>query len=374
MQAMYALKQSETANYHNALGYVEEVFTPNLNSMEKPDLKLLEQKKQRAASLFENHFKKSPTENGSEEADISKTVSDALSLYRKQVEKDKKYFGKMLQKEIEGIFESYILCLSFLDRFTTFSEENEESQSGKKNRSENKAALNKNSFIEMLRKSKEYISNTKGGKLVWNNDIIRKAYKNAIKNDEELKTYLLNNNRSFEAEQAIILHIAKSILFKDAAVQTFFEEKDLNWGENKSIVKNMVLKTLKGANENQKELELLEISANWEEDRVFYEELYRHTSEKQEKLEEIVSERIENWDIERLAAIDRIILVMAISEMINFPSIPVKVSINEYIELSKIYSTPKSKQFINGILDRLAEDLSKAGMIRKSGRGLIDNK
>src|SRR5690606_29528490 len=118
-------------------------------------------------------------------------------------------------------------------------------------------------------------------------------------------------------------------------------------------------------------IKLLALSANWEEDKTFYEELYQKTVEKDSDLEKIASEKIKNWDIERLATLDRIILMMAISEMMHFPSIPVKVSINEYIELSKLYSTPKSKQFVNGILDKLAEDLIRKGLIRKSGRGLI---
>ncbi|MGB3466885.1 MAG: transcription antitermination factor NusB, partial [Cyclobacteriaceae bacterium] len=90
--------------------------------------------------------------------------------------------------------------------------------------------------------------------------------------------------------------------------------------------------------------------------------------------EEIIANRAKNWEVDRMATMDKIILKMALTEMINYPGIPTKVSINEYIELSKNYSTPKSKQFINGVLDVLAEDLVKDGVIKKSGRGLIDNK
>ena len=94
----------------------------------------------------------------------------------------------------------------------------------------------------------------------------------------------------------------------------------------------------------------------------------------EEKYESLIAEKTKNWDIERIAATDKIIMEMAIAEMINFPSIPVKVTINEYIEVAKRYSTPKSKVFINGILDVIAGELENTGVIRKSGRGLIDNK
>jgi len=91
-------------------------------------------------------------------------------------------------------------------------------------------------------------------------------------------------------------------------------------------------------------------------------------------LVELIIKHSKNWKKDRLALTDIIILKMGVTEMLNFPSIPVKVSINEYIEVSKSYSTPKSKQFINGLLDKFADVLQKEGRIKKSGRGLIDNK
>lgn len=98
------------------------------------------------------------------------------------------------------------------------------------------------------------------------------------------------------------------------------------------------------------------------------------TVENDDENKNLIAKRTQNWDIERIAQTDKIILSMAITEMKNFPSIPVKVSINEYIDISKTYSTPKSKQFVNGLLDVLAKELTEKGEIRKSGRGLLDNK
>jgi N utilization substance protein B len=229
-----------------------------------------------------------------------------------------------------------------------------------------------NAVIQSIKNNKEYISNTSKAKAVWNAEILRKVYKD-LKSDKTFQEYLATEENSFEADKAIALYIVKSLVFKGVYLQTFFEERELNWVENRSIVKNMVLKTIKAFDENEG-LRLLSLSANWDDDKMFFEELYQSTVEKDKELETLTSKKIKNWDIERLAALDRIIIVMAISEMIQFPSIPVKVSINEYIELSKLYSTPKSKQFVNGLLDKLSEDLIKKGVIKKSGRGLIDNK
>ncbi len=158
-------------------------------------------------------------------------------------------------------------------------------------------------------------------------------------------------------------------------MQAWFEEKDFNWQENKPIVKSLVLKTIKLIEETTTEsLALLDLSTNWEDDKAFFEELYEKTVADDAKYEAMIAAGVKNWDIERVAVIDKIILKMALCEMHIFRSIPVKVTINEYIEISKLYSTPKSKQFINGVLDKLAQDLTESGQIRKTGRGLIDNK
>ena len=136
----------------------------------------------------------------------------------------------------------------------------------------------------------------------------------------------------------------------------------------------MVLKTIKSVESVESEMVLMELSKNWEEDLLFLENIFDFTVKNENDYHAIVAEKSKNWEIDRVALTDKIILEMALAEMMNFPSIPVKVTINEYIELSKLYSTPKSKQFINGILDVLSEELKKEGRIKKSGRGLLDNK
>ncbi|MFT6972762.1 MAG: N utilization substance protein B [Roseivirga sp.] len=123
-----------------------------------------------------------------------------------------------------------------------------------------------------------------------------------------------------------------------------------------------------------KEFNLPDFSNNWEEDKSFFEKIFKSAIENDEEYSEIIAAKTKNWEVDRLALTDQIILKMAIAEMLNFQSIPVKVTINEYIELSKNYSTPKSKQFINGILDVISVELKTIGKLKKSGRGLMDNK
>ena len=103
-------------------------------------------------------------------------------------------------------------------------------------------------------------------------------------------------------------------------------------------------------------------------------DLFKYALEANEQFETYLNSRVKNWELERITMMDMVIMKVALAELVNFSGIPVKVSINEYIEIAKKYSTPKSGKFINGILDVLSEQLIEEGVIRKSGRGLIDNK
>ena len=135
----------------------------------------------------------------------------------------------------------------------------------------------------------------------------------------------------------------------------------------------MTNKTLKSATEGDV-VQIIPLTNDWEEDSSFMQELFDETVNRNDEFEAIIAEPLKNWDLERLSAMDYLILKMSVSEMVRFPGIPVKVSINEAIEIAKDYSTPKSGKFVNGILDTLSKTLIKEGKIRKSGRGLLDNK
>ena len=141
-------------------------------------------------------------------------------------------------------------------------------------------------------------------------------------------------------------------------------------------MRSLAAKVLKNASLPEADLAepMPEIAINWEEDKEFFENIFNFTIANDVSNKALIAEKTKNWDIERLAFTDKVILSMALAEMMHFPSIPVKVTINEYIDISKTYSTPKSKQFVNGLLDVMAKELIDNGQIRKSGRGLLDNK
>jgi N utilization substance protein B len=135
----------------------------------------------------------------------------------------------------------------------------------------------------------------------------------------------------------------------------------------------MVVKTIRQFNEESNEhTQLLPLYKDEEDDRNFALELFRKTILNDQEYSSLIAEKTDNWEVERIAMMDVLLMKMAIAEALNFPSIPVKVTLNEFIEISKNYSTPKSKMFINGILDKLIIDFKKDNRLKKVGRGLLE--
>jgi len=242
----------------------------------------------------------------------------------------------------------------------------------------NELNLANNQVLKRLRELPEYqTALTKNGVNLDELELeIKEWFREYIKPSEPYQQYLSLANPSLDQDFEVADDLLKKVIFKNEVILTFFSEKDLNWTENKSVVRSLAAKVLKNASLPETTLAepLPEIAMNWEEDKEFFENIFNFTIANDVSSKALIAEKTKNWDIERLAFTDKVIISMALAEMIHFPSIPVKVTINEYIDISKTYSTPKSKQFVNGLLDVLAKELTDKGQIRKSGRGLLDNK
>ncbi|RMG19048.1 MAG: transcription antitermination factor NusB [Bacteroidetes bacterium] len=141
----------------------------------------------------------------------------------------------------------------------------------------------------------------------------------------------------------------------------------LSSGQKPEVVFDLLLKDV------MNEVEELEKRKRLSGDTRLLRSLYYDSMENAAQYDELIKSKAENWELERIARIDRILMHMGICEMLNFEEIPIKVTINEYLELAKTYSTPNSSKFINGILDSLYNDFKKNGKIVKRGRGLIDH-
>ncbi|GAB3542580.1 transcription antitermination factor NusB [Pontibacter brevis] len=379
MQAIYAYKQAVGSDYLLALDQIGEDFAPDLNSMEVQDRKLLEGRKQIATLLFKEWYETQQFETEESDKETIDAVNRAIAYYQNLTKKDYTYYGNQMLSAVERIYDHYLGTLQILEVIVGLIEEEEEKKEKRFTAASGPDVKRflQNHVVQRLLQSKSYQQHIIRRNISWGSDIseIRAVYKNILKQDEAFLNYLSLPNPSLEDDLEIVKHIFKNIIFKEKNLQSLFEEQDLNWVENKAIVKSLVNKTIKiFGEEAEGEVQLLDLSANWEDDKAFFEELYFQTVQEEDKYEAMISESVKNWDVERVAMLDKIILKMALCEMHIFRSIPVKVTINEYIEISKLYSTPKSKQFINGVLDKMAQELTSRGEIRKSGRGLIDNK
>jgi len=379
MQAHYALLQAEVANQQIALDGINETFQPDLNSMLPQNLQQLEGYRRLAAVLFEEGLqgKDQPTNDDQTPHKVWKAAKDALVFYRNRLAKDQQQTLQMLIDEARTMDDSYYRLLTLLielahvarvDRDRVYADPDAKPIS-------KESGLDRNSVIQALEQHTPLSTEAIRRGISWADELplVRKIYNDILKNDELYRTYCENHAHTAEEDQQLVQHILRKVLLKQDPAKNYLEEADLNWAENSEIIRSMAIKTLKSI-QGMEGLKLTELTDDWEEDKIFIETLYKKELESDSEYEQLLADQLKNWDVERVAQLDKIILKLALCELLNFPNIPVKVTINEYIELAKTYSTPKSGKFVNGILDSLSEKLKAEGKLRKSGRGLLDNK
>ena len=368
MQSLFALQQCKDANYELCFEQINEAFLPDLNSMETQDKVLLAAKKKEARQLFETGFAQGETSVNHADKTIKKVVNDCFKFYHAQSKKDTDFFRKNLVSDVEKIYAHYIAVLSIIPAFYQVAAADK--KVSHKN-FVNNAWIKALSDSPLLRKEALKLSRTWEDK----HDRIKGWFRDVIRQDNEYLNYLDKREPSVEDQRKFIGHLFRKVILGKTVINEYFEEEVLRWAEDKDIVKGLVEKTVKSFDPAEGlPLALHTLSLNWEDDKDFIERLYDKAANLDPRFKELVASNTRNWEVDRLPLTDRMILEMAIAELLTFPNIPVKVTMNEYIELAKNYSTPKSRQFINGILDVIAKELKDSGEIKKSGRGLIDNK
>jgi N utilization substance protein B len=311
--------------------------------------------------------------------EIIKEVNLAIAKYHSELQKEVKSIRNLMTGDVDEIYKLYLKLLSLPIELAHVEKQDKDKRDKayiKKSTHWNWHLIN-SPVVDDLTKYEAFTKELINQKISWADELdqLRTWYKEIIRKDEEIQTYQSNLNPTLDDHKNILLYFFKKIIFKNESVNEYLSESDLHWSENRNILKSLVVKTFQDYEPDlDPPFELKEVSKNGTDDLEFFEVLFDETLKKDLELDELIVNKVKNWDISRVALTDRIILKMAITEMTNFHSIPVKVTINEFIEVSKNYSTPKSKQFVNGILDVLANELTSDGVIRKSGRGLIDNK
>jgi N utilization substance protein B len=194
---------------------------------------------------------------------------------------------------------------------------------------------------------------------------------NAIKESELYAKYMSNTVNTFEEDKEFIVDIFSDVIVPNEKLYEYLEDDKLTWIDDIPLVNTHIIKQLKAIKQGEDDNFRVPKLYKDNEDKAYVKDLFRKTVLNEPELAKEYVDKTPNWDSERIAEIDTIILKMAICEFLKFPSIPVKVTLNEYLELAKEYSTPKSSIFINGILDNLVKELEAKKRIVKIGRGLM---
>ena len=223
-----------------------------------------------------------------------------------------------------------------------------------------------NKFALLLEENHQLNDFLEQQKQTWDNDIefVRKLL-DQIEQSQIYKDFMASDDDSYEAHRELWRRLYKILVMNNANLDALLEEKSLYWNDDKETVDTFVVKTIKRFDpKNAKNQELLPEYKD-EEDKEFAQKLFRATILNADQYQHYMSDASRNWDFSRLAYMDVVIMQIAIAEMLTFPGIPVSVTINEYVELAKLYSTPKSSGYINGMLDTIARYLNSTGKMLK---------
>ncbi len=288
-----------------------------------------------------------------------------------------------LHQSIERITELYFIQISFflevLDFYSRRMEDAKHKYYPTDEELNPNTKLITNRVIIKLRENRDLKSKFREYKISWTEEQedIRKVYLR-LRDDKEHREYLRSKENSYKEDQAFVVRVLKKFILRSEELQFFCEERSIHWVDDFEIAASFILKTIKLMPADFPDSDPLlsmfvrDPVANPKEEHQFIAELFRKTITHSKEFEKMIQERLKNWELDRIALTDIILIKMALAEFLYFPTIPIKVTMNEYIELSKLFSTVKSKLFINGILDKLQTDLMEEGRIRKVGRGLIN--
>ena len=229
-----------------------------------------------------------------------------------------------------------------------------------------------NQVIQQLKDNRQLNGYLDQKKLNWKEkpELIKELYLLMCETDA-YKEYMDDKTRSYLNDRKFIEKLFNKVILVAEDLYTALEEQSIYWNDDVEFVISMITKSLKRFNELSDGDQALMPMFKDQEDKDFTKELLRKAIINHEELRLLIKEHSRNWDVERIAFMDILIMQLAITEFLYFPTIPTKVTLNEYIELSKFYSTEKSRNFINGILDKTLKDLKRDEKINKAGRGLI---
>ena len=282
-----------------------------------------------------------------------------------------------LVKSITNVEKYFFDIISIVIVFADINLEKKEiAKSERIKKSKSRFNLSQNLIIKFLRKDKLIIDSLIKYENKWNTkeDHLRDWY-GILLNEDFYKNYIDLGEPSVKDDFNFIENLILKFLIKNEVIRKYFDEGNLYWNEDRYIISSMLKKTVKSLNSpNFNTFAVASLSEDIDEDLNFASSLFDDVTKKTDEYDSYIDKYAKNWELERISMIDISILRMGIGEMISFKNIPTKVTINECIDIAKSFSSNKSGNFVNGLLDVISLNLLNAGKITKTGKGLIDNK
>jgi len=304
-------------------------------------------------------------------------VLQALYAYFQSDEENYPRAEKEMMTALTKIYDLYLYFLLTFPEFKTISENQFEERKKKIRPSDEDLNPNlkyiNNRLITQIEESFVINRDANEQKVNWegaeNQELLRKVF-TQIKESETYFSFMSNEMDSYEDDQSFMIELFKEEIANSEILYSHFEEENINWIDDIDLVCSMVIKTLK--NFTTESADILPLYKDKDDEIFFVKELLRKTIKMNQENESLIDELTKNWELDRIAKMDVILMKMAITEMQVFSNVPTKVTLNEYIEISKFYSTPKSNSFINGVLDKAITRLTEENKINKVGRGLMN--
>jgi N utilization substance protein B len=303
-------------------------------------------------------------------------VLQVLYAYYKSDQKDINKSEKELHFSINKAYELYYYILLLIIDVVQYAESRIELARNKK--VPNFTDLHPNTrfidnrFAQQLRENKQLLRYLEQHHISWSNhpEFIKEMY-GSLTESEKYNHYMEADMVDYTVDKKMVTDFVNNVILTSESLQQLLEEKSIYWNDDIDFVVSMVEKTIKKFKDGDgEEKPLLDLYKN-EEDRDFVTRLFRKSIMNREYALQLIEEKASNWDLDRIAFMDVLIMQMAITEMMEFSSIPTRVTLNEFLEIAKYYSTEKSNTFINGVLDKIMQKLREEQKIRKTGRGLI---
>ena len=305
-------------------------------------------------------------------------VLQALYAYYQSNEDSYRRTENDMMQAIERIYDLYIYLMLTFGELNSIAVRRIEENKKKIRPSDLELNPNmkfvENDLVKLLIENKELRAISEDLKVNWVGDDHQEMFKKMLLHIRESETYfefMENGVSGFEEDKQFALALFKTEIANYPLLYDFFEEKSIQWMDDIDLACSMVLKTMKSFT-LEGDNDILKLYKDKEDEQQFVTELLRKTISLDKENELLIDDLTKNWELDRIAKMDVVLMKMAITEFQIFNSIPTKVTLNEYIEISKFYSTPKSHTFINGVLDKAIDRLTKDNKIIKVGRGLIN--